>query len=161
MFYYNVHIRANIGFNNVALLVEVNTFFLHWRKLLQMVGTPYHNRKYLIIKYLNLASFVVFRFGACVAITTAIFFWRSKVSPTYYICICFAMFFMDILNVVLFWRLCKSDILRAGDGSKNYSPCQNIKLDCQSMNGCETVSRGESLLLGNNSFMKGETKKTD
>ena len=112
MFYYNVHIRAHIGFNVMALMVEFNSFFLHWRKLLQMVQTPYNCRYYLIIKYLNLITFILFRFGGVSVITWSIFVYGHMVTTVYLVLISFSMLFMNILNPILFSRLVRSDLLR-------------------------------------------------
>lgn len=139
MFYYNVHIKENIAFNIIALFVEVHTFCLHWRKLLQMVGTPYNTRKYVIVKYLNLGAFAIFRFGATFTITWGIFTYHNLVTWTYYICICLSMFFMNILNFVLFWRLLRSDVLRKRS-EVNGSACRNIQKDCQALSGYELLS---------------------
>ncbi|KAH9525450.1 TLC domain-containing protein 2 [Bulinus truncatus] len=131
MFYYNVHIRAHIGFNIIALSVEVNSFFLHWRKLLQMVKTPYDSPKYVTIKYLNLGTFVVFRGVPLSMITYCCFIWRNKVSTMYYIGICMSIFVMDVLNVILFWRLLKSDVLRSSLSSdKVKSNGSDFQQDC-------------------------------
>ncbi|CAL1544591.1 unnamed protein product, partial [Lymnaea stagnalis] len=54
IFFYNIAIRAQIGFTLIALSVEVNSVFLHWRKLLQMLKTPFDSPKYVVIKHLNL-----------------------------------------------------------------------------------------------------------
>ncbi|CAL1544592.1 unnamed protein product [Lymnaea stagnalis] len=137
MFYYNVHIRAHIGFSIVALSVEVNSLFLHWRKLLQMVKTPYDSPKYLIIKYINLSTFVAFRGVPLSMITYCCFVWRHKVSMMYYIGICLSMFVMDVLNVILLSRLFKSDILRSSKGGPS-SICSTLRRDCASFNGYST-----------------------
>ncbi|XP_059139039.1 TLC domain-containing protein 2-like isoform X2 [Physella acuta] len=117
MFYYNVNIRAQIAFSIVALSVEVNSFFLHWRKLLQMVKTPFDSPLYLTIKYINLVTFAVFRGVPLYVITYSVFTMGHMVTTAYYIGICLSMFVMDVLNVILFWRLLKSDLLRGPSGS--------------------------------------------
>jgi hypothetical protein len=61
MFYYNLVNCEWLPFNVVALTVEVNSFFLHSRKLLQMVGTSYTSPLYRITIFLNISTFVVFR----------------------------------------------------------------------------------------------------
>ncbi|XP_005102191.1 TLC domain-containing protein 2 [Aplysia californica] len=118
MFFYNVMLRGMIGFNVVAIAVEINSLFLHWRKLLQMVQTPYQSRHYLLIKYLNLLSFIVFRFGVLALITSSIFVWSHKVTTHYLVLISLSMLFMDVLNAILFWRLFKSDVLRGPSGGQ-------------------------------------------
>ena len=118
MFYYNVHLRAQIGFNVMALIVEFNSLFLHWRKLLQMVAVPYNSRHYLMVKYGNLISFSLFRFGGTFLITWSIYAFGHQMSAVYWWCISFSMLFMNILNVVLFRRLFMGDVLRGQDGKR-------------------------------------------
>ncbi|BFZ19115.1 hypothetical protein BsWGS_22154 [Bradybaena similaris] len=129
MCYYNICIKSHIGFNIVALSVELNSVFLHWRKLLQMMKTPFDSRRYTIIKCLNLISFLIFRGGALVVISTGCILWRQKVSTWYYLGISSTTLFMDILNVILFWRLFKSDFLRGRQGRGARSVSSSIKYD--------------------------------
>ena len=117
MFYWDVHYREKIGFIVMAMMIEFNSVFLHWRKLLQMVGVAYNSRHYLIIKYLNLVTFV-FRFGGVFLITGSIYVFGDQVTAIYWWGISFAMLFMNILNVILFRRLFRSDILRGADGRR-------------------------------------------
>ena len=118
MFYYNVHLTAQIGFNVMVLIVEFNSLFLHWRKLLQMTTEPFNSRRYLVMKYLNLISFSVFRFGGIFIITWSIYAFGHQVSTVYWWCISSSVLFMHVLNVVLFRRLLKGDLLRGQNGRR-------------------------------------------
>ncbi|GFR72571.1 TLC domain-containing protein 2-like [Elysia marginata] len=112
MLYYNVYLKAQIGFSLIAMTVEVNSIFLHWRKLYQMTQVPFSSFKYAVVKYLNLVSFALFRLFPLAYITYTLFTMYHRVSLVYYVLIFVTMACMDLLNAVLFWRLVKSDILR-------------------------------------------------
>ena len=112
MLYYNVYLKAQIGFSLIAMTVEVNSIFLHWRKLCQMTQVPFNSLKYLVLKYLNLISFVMFRLIPLAYITYTLFTMYHRVSVIYYLLIFITMACMDLLNTILFWRLVKSDVLR-------------------------------------------------
>ena len=119
--YYNMCIKSMIGFNIIAMVPEINSVFLHWRKLLKMNQTPINSLKYKVIKYLNLFTFVLFRLGSCIYVTVCIYYYTPRLSWFYLIMICCVFFFIDGMNVVLFWRVFKSDILGAPRASKKES----------------------------------------
>ena len=112
MFFYNLVNCEWLGFNIIALLVEVNSFFLHQRKLLQMLGTPYTSRFYRITVHLNIITFAVFRSIPLVAIMWAMSQWYNLVTRVYFLCLTAAMFVMIVMNPILFMRLLRSDYLR-------------------------------------------------
>ncbi|KAH9525449.1 TLC domain-containing protein 2 [Bulinus truncatus] len=112
IFLYNLITKSQIGFSLIALSVEVNSVFLHWRKLLQMEKTPFNSMNYIIVKYANLASFIAFRGGPLTIITLSLFILGDQVSTIYLAALFASMFVMDVINTVLLYRLLKSDILR-------------------------------------------------
>lgn len=116
VFYFNVYLKENIGFNIMALYLEVNSIFLHWRKILQMTGELFSSRKYVIIKHLNILSVVLFRFPATFLITWACYAFHDRVPLLVAVLVFIACPFMNILNTVVLYRLVKSDILRCPDG---------------------------------------------
>lgn len=158
MFYYNIHIKSQIAFNIVALTVEINSVFLHWRKLLQMAKISFDSPKYLLVKYINLISFVIFRGGPLVTISICCIIWRHKVSMTYLLGITLTTFLMDILNLILFWRLFKSDILRGSRGVDSRSACSARKRDRASLSN----HGGSHVILGSSiSADAVKTRKTN
>ena len=118
MFWYNFHAKMCIGFNAVALMAEINSFFLHSRKLLQMTKFPYDHWFYKSVIYLNLSTFLVCRGYSCARITISIFTEGYMVPRGYLICIGIAMFVMNCINPVLFWRLFRNDVLRNWSGKQ-------------------------------------------
>lgn len=110
IFGYNLIFHTAVAFSVLALMVEVNSVFLHGRKLLQMVQLPFTHWLYRIVVALNLATFVFFRGAAMVLIWAGLLFNRDRVTSVYFVALSLVMIFMIILNPVLLWRLLKSDI---------------------------------------------------
>ncbi|KAL8620824.1 hypothetical protein ACOMHN_033221 [Nucella lapillus] len=117
-FYYNLVCCEWVSFNTIALLVEVNSFFLHQRKLLQMLGTPYDAALYRVTAFLNLSTFVVFRGISILFVLWGMWALYHLAELYFYICLCWSMFFMVVMNPILFMRLLRSDYLRDGSRGK-------------------------------------------
>lgn len=99
-----------ISYSAVALIAEINTVFLHFRKLLQMAGVSFSNLVYRINAAANLTTFVSCRFVCLVWIAYGIIVWNSRISWAYMITISSSTVVMYIINAVLFWRLLCSDV---------------------------------------------------
>ena len=112
MFWYDFHSKMCIAFNVIALMAEINSFFLHSRKLMQMTNVSFENWLYRIVIYFNLATFLVCRGYSCTKITCSIFVDYDLVPPSYFYAICFSMIVMNLINPILFWRLLRNDVLR-------------------------------------------------
>lgn len=112
MFWYNFHARICIGYNVVALMAEINSFFLHTRKLLQMCQVSFHSRLYKGVSYLNLITFVLCRKTSVGRIFYGMFTEHERVPTVYFAVLIFSMIVMAVINVVLFWRLFQTDVLR-------------------------------------------------
>ena len=111
-FWYNFHNKTCIGYNTLALMAEVNSFFLHSRKLLQMCKVSFDSVLYKVVIYSNLITFAGCRGWSVSKILYGMTFEYSRVSPVYYYTLCVSMFIMTGINIILFWRLVRSDILR-------------------------------------------------
>ena len=101
-----------IAYNVIALLAEVNSIFLHARKLLQMSGFEYGGWLYRANSAANLVSFVFCRFGGLAWIVYGMAVWYDRVSPIYLYLLAAAIFVLWVTNAILFWRLICSDVLR-------------------------------------------------
>lgn len=112
MFWSNVHNGSCIGYNCVALMAEINSFFLHSRKLLQMSQIGFDHWFYKIVTYLNLLSFVSCRGFSVCRIFYGMYTEANRVPLLFYCCLSLSMLVMAVINVVLFWRLFRSDILK-------------------------------------------------
>jgi len=100
-----------IAYSAVALIAEINTIFLHFRKLLQMAGTSFSHLLYRINAAANLVSFVSCRFVCLFWILYGIVVYNSRISWAYMMAISSCAAVMLVINAVLFWRLLCSDVL--------------------------------------------------
>lgn len=100
-----------VGFAVVALLVEINSIFLHLRQLLRManisVGTVYR-----VNSIINLGTYVVFRINTLAWMTRWLVLNRDKVPLVAYTLGSVGMAIMTAMNIVLFYRLLRSDFLK-------------------------------------------------
>jgi hypothetical protein len=108
-----------IGYTVFALLVEVNSIFLHARKLMQMAKVDFDHWFYRLNNIFNILTFTFCRFGALVIITYGMSttYERRRIltlhgSLGYYIMLMASMITMWVINPILFWRLLKNDFLR-------------------------------------------------
>lgn len=109
---YNIQTKYAVGITCVALLAEVNGIFLHARTLMQIFQFSFGHKIYTVNKYINLITFVIFRGGPLGRICYAYLYECPAFTPPLrivFVCISVAM---TVINIVLFWRLCKSDMLK-------------------------------------------------
>ena len=112
IFFYNVVQCRCIAYNVIALLAEVNSIFLHARKLLQMSGFEFSGWLYRANSAANLVSFIVCRFGGLAWIIYGMTQWNDRVGQIYLCLLAAAIFVLWVTNMILFWRLICSDLLR-------------------------------------------------
>jgi len=112
IFFYNVVQCRCIAYNVIALLAEVNSIFLHARKLLQMSGFEFSGWLYRANAAANLVSFVPCRFGGLAWIVYGMTQWNERVSQIYLYLLAAAIFVLWVTNAILYWRLICSDLLR-------------------------------------------------
>lgn len=111
-FGYNIQHRINVPYTVVALMTEVNSIFLHARKLMQFTQWPFDHWLYRMVVGLNLVTFVRFRIWAIFLIGWAIYTEWFRFTLVYRVFIISTMIVMYLVNPVLLWRLFKNDILR-------------------------------------------------
>ena len=116
-FWYNWHSQICIGYSLTALTAEINSFFLHSRKLLQINQVGFDTLLYRTCSYLNLVTFFFCRIIPIGFIVYHLFgvegeIHRQKLSAVYVLCFRIIMLIVAIINVILFWRLFKTDIIR-------------------------------------------------
>lgn len=112
MFIYNLLTSLCISYNVIALLCEVNTIFLHSRKLLQMCKFSFTHWLYRSVSQLNLFTFVSCRFVALFWISYGMFIYPERVSAVYFYSLLMSLIVMWPINIILFWRILKNDVLR-------------------------------------------------
>jgi len=113
IFFYNVVQCRCIAYNVIALLAEVNSIFLHARKLLQMSGWEFTGWLYRANAAANLASFIPCRFGGLAWIMYGMTQWNDRVAVIYLYLLGAAIFVLWVTNTILYWRLICSDMLRS------------------------------------------------
>ncbi|XP_022109505.1 TLC domain-containing protein 2-like [Acanthaster planci] len=114
----SLHLRAYIGYAVVALVAETNSIFLHLRQILLIMGVPKSAPIYRVNGAVNIATYLIFRFGTLFWM----FYWlqshRTEVPLTLYTIAAGGLVIMIVINLVLFKRLLVSDFLSPGDKLK-------------------------------------------
>ncbi|XP_061460588.1 TLC domain-containing protein 2 isoform X1 [Rhineura floridana] len=106
-----------VGFATVALLVEVNSIFLHLRTILLMAGLA-HTTSYRLTSLVNLGTYMVFRITTLAWMTRWLVLNRENIPPNTYALSTVGMAVMTPMNIVLFYRLLRSDFLTSSRREK-------------------------------------------
>ncbi|CAL8351145.1 unnamed protein product [Lota lota] len=108
-----------VGFAVVALLVEINSVFLHLRQMLRMADLASCTH-YRVNSIVNLGTYVVFRINTLAWMTRWLVLNRDNVPLVSYTVGSVGMAIMTAMNIVLFCRLLRSDFLKssAREGKK-------------------------------------------
>ncbi|XP_061575284.1 TLC domain-containing protein 2 [Cololabis saira] len=101
-----------VGFAVVALLVEINSVFLHLRQNLRMANMA-ASTLYRVNSMINLGTYVVFRINTLAWMTRWLVLNRDKVPLLAYTLGSVGMAIMTAMNIVLFCRLLRSDFLKS------------------------------------------------
>ncbi|KAK1157555.1 TLC domain-containing protein 1-like [Acipenser oxyrinchus oxyrinchus] len=108
-FMYAIYSHHYVGGTVVALLVEVNSVFLHTRLLLKLASAQ-DSGLYRVNKYINLVTYVTFRLSAQFYLTWYIVqHFHTLDHAAFFL---FAMVFMNGMILVYFQRLVHTDFLR-------------------------------------------------
>lgn len=99
-----------LGYFTLTLLAEVNSFFLHLRKLEQIMKIDHHKKLYLITIGMNFFTFAVFRILPLIFISKAVIIDRDRMPRWFFVQICFIVYSLDIVNIILLWRLLRRDV---------------------------------------------------
>ncbi|XP_019943958.1 TLC domain-containing protein 2 [Paralichthys olivaceus] len=100
-----------VGFSVVALLVEINSVLLHLRQMLRMANIA-AGTLYRVNSIINLGTYVVFRINTLAWMTRWLVLNRDKVPLLAYTLGSVGMAIMTVMNIVLFYRLLRSDFLK-------------------------------------------------
>ncbi|XP_032364616.1 TLC domain-containing protein 2 isoform X2 [Etheostoma spectabile] len=101
-----------VGFAVVALLVEINSVFLHLRQMLRMASNA-TGTLYRINSIINLGTYVVFRINTLAWMTRWLVLNRDNVPLLTYTLGSVGMAIMTTMNIILFCRLLRSDFLKS------------------------------------------------
>ncbi|NXW73427.1 TLCD2 protein, partial [Hirundo rustica] len=106
-----VLLHQYVGFALVSLLVEINTIFLHVRQILLMANLV-HTTCYRLNSLVNIGTYVVFRIATLAWMTRWLFLNRQNVPPAAYAVGTVGMAIMMPMNIILFYRLLRSDFFK-------------------------------------------------
>lgn len=148
-FIYNVLSVRYIAYTVIALLAEINSIFLHTRKLMQMHRVPSVNMSYRFNSVLNLTTFAGFRGFALLRISYGMYMNPEKMTPFYTVLLGTSMFIMNLLNPVLFYILLRNDFLLPPKDEDLYIK-NGMKANCPPSKS--KISNGYSLSLEINGF---------
>jgi len=104
-----VFTQRYLGYGMVALLVEINSIFLHWRQLLLLRNADKTETYYRTISVLNLGTFVMFRIVTLGWLTRWLIFNHDKIPNYVYHAGCFTLTSVMMMSTVLFFRLLIAD----------------------------------------------------
>ncbi|XP_024075857.1 TLC domain-containing protein 2-like, partial [Terrapene carolina triunguis] len=107
-----VLVHQYIGFALVALLVEINSIFLHLRQILLMANLV-HTTCYRLNSIINLGTYVVFRITTLAWMTRWLVLNRENIPLATYTVGTVGMAIMTPMNIILFYRLLRSDFLKS------------------------------------------------
>lgn len=110
IFQYNVVDCHYIPYTVIALMTEINSIFLHSRKLMQIMQIPFDHWIYRTNVYFNLGSFIPCRFLNVIAIFYGLYLYHNVLTITHFALTCIANLVVFVINIVLFWRIMKNDI---------------------------------------------------
>lgn len=102
-------VRRFVGFAMVALLVEINSVFLHLRKILQMAGLA-DTASFRLTSLVNLGTYLVFRILILAWMSRWLALNWENVPAVPCAMGTVGMAIMLPINVVLFYRLLRSDL---------------------------------------------------
>lgn len=101
-----------VGYAAVALIVEINSVFLHLRLICQMLGFARSEPPYRVVSLFNLGTFIVFRIFTLAWMTRWLVINQAKIPFFFYTIGSLGMASITLMNVVLFYRVLYSDFLR-------------------------------------------------
>uniref|UniRef100_A0A8C3C4H3 TLC domain containing 2 n=1 Tax=Cairina moschata TaxID=8855 RepID=A0A8C3C4H3_CAIMO len=112
LFHHSVVSPPYMGFAFVALLVEINSIFLHLRQILLMADLV-HTTCYRLTSIVNLGTYVVFRITTLAWMTRWLLLNRQQVPLAAYTVGMVGMAIMMPMNIILFYRLLRSDFFKS------------------------------------------------
>jgi hypothetical protein len=103
----------NIGYQMFALIAEINSIFLHLRRLFSLYNIPRENFFVRCNMFLNILTFLLCRL--CMLFFVMIFAYhdRYRVGHYYYMYIMYILIpVMWIINPILFYRVLYTDFIK-------------------------------------------------
>ncbi|XP_076452226.1 TLC domain-containing protein 2-like [Babylonia areolata] len=107
--------RMYVGYAVVGLVVELNSMFLHLRQLMQICSLSRSGSSYRLNSLINLATFIVFRISTLAWMTRWIVINKDALPLVLYSLGSVGLAVMTLMNIVLFYRLLRSDFFSTKD----------------------------------------------
>ena len=109
---YVLYYTRIIGYAVYGLSIEINSVFLHARRLVRwyspiISSNDYHNRIKTFIEIGNYITFILFRFGIVIIGLRALYIERHRLHPIVHLFLVMISLAIGLLNFVLFYRLSK------------------------------------------------------
>jgi len=104
--------RMYVGYAVVALVIELNSIFLHLRQLLQICQFKKDNKIYRVNSIINLATFVGFRISVMAWMSKWMLINKDLIPFVFYTLGSIGLAIMTVMNIILFYRLLQSDFIR-------------------------------------------------
>lgn len=103
----------NIGYAIYGLSLEINSVFLHARRLIRWYSpvtssTRFNHRIKIFVDIGNYLTFILFRFGVVIIGLRAVYIQRDRLHPVTCFCTASAGVAIGIINLILFYRLNKN-----------------------------------------------------
>lgn len=119
LFGYHLVNLCCIGYSLIALFMEINSIFLHARKLLKYYG---YDKSSFITRfnvYINIITFILFRFGILTYIALHMTYFRDRVTKNYFIFLITCAFSMTCINIGIFFVIILKDLIKYTKSSFN------------------------------------------
>jgi uncharacterized membrane protein YqjE len=96
-----------------ALLAEVNSIFLHARKLFSLYNVPRENVFVRLNMFLNILTFILFRLVMLFLVTIFVYHDRYRIGNYNYMYVMYILIpAMWIMNPILFYRVLYTDFIK-------------------------------------------------
>ena len=116
--WYNWTFKLSISYCIILLLAEINTIFLHLRKLLQFAQVGFDSVLYRVTKMINIFTFIFCRLLPQSMVVVGLFIDYHRVPKGYFLIPAITVPIGFTINIVLFWRILKTDVIRAMFGKR-------------------------------------------
>lgn len=142
IFLYNITHCSCIGYTIVALIVELNSIFLHLRKLMRIAKVDQKHQVYRMNAVINLLTVVTCRFVALGWISYGIFLSYNDFSSLYLCLLISSIGVMWIIYIMAFYHLMVTDFLKTAVDQSRCSEKQDSK--CVSSNNGSVSNNNEN-----------------
>ncbi len=128
LFTHHLHTCTCVGLTCIALLPEVNSVFLHFRKLLQYWKVDFNSTIYRHNVWINMITFLIFRFFVNIWLLYNLFTsdWHERLSFSFLVTFYTSGLVWTPMNVVIFQGLLRKDFLCKKEHYKKSSNTNGI-----------------------------------